>query len=119
MHRSRVVVAFAFASIGAFAFGVYSTVHGQQAAARPATVFENARLIVGDGSAPLERASFVVQGNRITALGRPGEIQVPASAVHVDLTGKTVMPAIVDTHSHLGYFDEVADKEDADHFTRA
>ena len=119
MHRSRVVVAFAVASVGAFAFGLHSTAHGQQPAARPATVFENARLIIGNGSAPIERGAFVIQGNRITALGRSGEIQIPSGAVRVDLTGKTVMPAIVDTHSHLGYFDEVADKEDADHFTRA
>ena len=119
MHRSRVVVAFAVASVGALASGLYSTAHGQQPATQPATVFENARLIVGDGSAPVERGTFVVQGNRIAALGRSGEVRTPAGAVHVDLTGKTVMPAIVDTHSHLGYFDEVADKEDADHFTRA
>jgi imidazolonepropionase-like amidohydrolase len=119
MHRSRLIVACALASVGALTFGIYSTVRAQQPAARPATVFENARVIVGNLTAPIERAAFVVQGNRITAVGRAGEIQIPAGAVHVDLTGKTVMPAIVDTHSHLGYFDEVTDIEDADHFTRA
>ena len=61
-----------------------------QTPAQRVTLFEGARLIVGDGSAPIERSAFIVQGNRITAVGRAGEIQVPAAAVRVDLAGKTV-----------------------------
>jgi imidazolonepropionase-like amidohydrolase len=66
-----------------------------------ATVFEGARLIVGDGSAPIDNAAFVVQGNRFAQVGRRDQLKVPAGATRVDLTGKTVMPAIVDTHTHL------------------
>jgi imidazolonepropionase-like amidohydrolase len=66
-----------------------------------ATVFEGARVIVGDASAPIEDAVLIVEGTQITAVGRRGEIDVPAGAQRVDLTGKTVMPAIVDTHTHL------------------
>ncbi|OFW35705.1 MAG: hypothetical protein A3J28_18325 [Acidobacteria bacterium RIFCSPLOWO2_12_FULL_60_22] len=65
------------------------------------TVFEGARLIVGDGSEPIADAAFIVQNNRFTAVGRKGQINVPAGAARVDLTGKTVMPAIIDTHKHL------------------
>jgi imidazolonepropionase-like amidohydrolase len=65
------------------------------------TIFEGARLIVGDGSAPIENAAFIVNGSRFTEVGRAGQLQVPAGAARVDLTGKTVMPAIVDTHTHL------------------
>jgi imidazolonepropionase-like amidohydrolase len=65
-----------------------------------ATVFEGARLIVGDGSAPIENAAFVVQNNRFTQVGRKGQVTGPAGAAHVDLTGKTVIPAIVDAHTH-------------------
>jgi imidazolonepropionase-like amidohydrolase len=64
-------------------------------------VFEGARLIAGDGSAPVENAAFIVDGGRITQVGTKGQIQVPAGAARVDLTGKTVMPAIIDTHTHL------------------
>ena len=73
------------------------------AAARGATVFEGARLITGDGSAPIENAVFVVENARFAAVGKKGELQIPAGATHVDLTGKTVMPAMVDLHSHLGF----------------
>ena len=67
------------------------------------TVFEGARLILGDGSQPIENSAFLVEGDRFTQVGRKGEIPVPAGAVTVDLTGKTVMPALVDAHSHIGY----------------
>jgi imidazolonepropionase-like amidohydrolase len=72
-----------------------------QAQAPAARLFEGARLITGDGSAPIENAAFVVQGNRITAVGRRGQVTAPAGAARVDLTGKTVMPTIIDTHTHL------------------
>jgi len=65
------------------------------------TVFEGARLIVGDGSEAIEDAAFIVEGDRFTAVGPTGQLDVPAGATHVDLTGKTVMPAIIDTHKHL------------------
>src|SRR6185436_7708977 len=72
-----------------------------QAPATGVTVFEGARVIVGDGRAPIENAAFVVSGNRITEVGRAGQVRVPAGATRVNLAGKTVMPAIVDTHNHL------------------
>ena len=67
------------------------------------TLFEGARLIVGDGMAPIESSAFLVENNRFTRVGRKGEIQAPAGAARVDLTGKTVIPALVDAHSHIGY----------------
>ena len=72
-----------------------------QAPTAGVTVFEGARLIVGDGSAPMENSAFVVNGTRFTQVGRGGQVQVPAGARRVDLRGKTVMPAIIDTHTHL------------------
>ena len=65
------------------------------------TVFEGARLIVGDGSAPIEDGAFIVDGTRFLQVGRTGQIQVPAGAARVDLRGKTVMPAVIDTHTHF------------------
>jgi imidazolonepropionase-like amidohydrolase len=65
-------------------------------------LFEGARLIVGDGSV-LESGAFVVDGGRFPAVDRRGLVKLPAGAVRVDLTGKTVMPTIIDGHGHLGY----------------
>src|SRR6185295_8638631 len=66
------------------------------------TVFEGARVIVGDGRPPIENASFVVDGARIVQVGGAADVRVPAGAARVNLAGKTVMPAIIDTHTHLG-----------------
>ncbi len=67
-----------------------------------ATVFQGARVIVGDGSDPIDDAALVVEGGRFVAVGAAGEISVPEGAATVDLGGMTVMPAIVDAHVHLG-----------------
>src|ERR1700693_5206151 len=67
------------------------------------TVFEGARLIAGNGSAPIENSAFIVTSNQFTQVGRGGALQVPAGATHVDLTGKTVMPTMVDLHGHIGF----------------
>ena len=64
------------------------------------TAFEGARLIVGDGTDPIDNATFLVRDGRITQVGRAGEVQVPEGATRVALAGKTVMPAIIDTHIH-------------------
>ena len=65
------------------------------------TVFEGARVIVGDARPPIENASFVVSGGRFTQVGRAADVKVPAGAMRVNLAGKTVMPTIIDTHNHL------------------
>jgi imidazolonepropionase-like amidohydrolase len=44
---------------------------------------------------------FIVDGARFVQVGRTGEVRVPNGAARVSLAGKTVMPAIVDTHTHL------------------
>jgi imidazolonepropionase-like amidohydrolase len=67
------------------------------------TVFEGARVITGDGGDPIENAAIVVTGDRITAVGRRGEVVAPPGAARVDLVGKTVMPALIDDHVHMGY----------------
>jgi imidazolonepropionase-like amidohydrolase/sugar lactone lactonase YvrE len=59
-------------------------------------------LIVGDTTAPIEGSAFLVQNGKIGRVGRKGEIELPAGATRVDLTGKTVMPALVSTHVHVG-----------------
>ncbi len=72
----------------------------EEAPASTATAFEGARLIVGDGQT-IENATFVVDDTRFVAVGAAGAVEVPDGAARVDLTGMTVMPAIVDAHTHL------------------
>ena len=63
------------------------------------TIFENGRVIVGDGKV-IENASVVVDGSRITQVGPAASVKAPAGATRVNLAGKTLMPALVDAHVH-------------------
>jgi len=59
----------------------------------------NARVLTMDaGRRVLERATIVVRGNRIEAVG--ADIAPPAGARVFDLNGKTVMPGMIDAHAH-------------------
>src|SRR5262245_57951539 len=77
-----------------------------QGARRGALFCEGARLIVGDGSAPIENSAFLVEGDSFTWVGKKGDRQPPANATRVDLTGKTVMPSLIDGHNHNGLINE-------------
>ena len=69
------------------------------AALAAVTAFEGARVIVGDGKV-IENGTVIVDGAKITQVGAANAVQVPAGAAHVNLAGKTLMPAIVNTHTH-------------------
>jgi len=88
----------------------------RSAAPGSATVFEGALLITGDEAPPIENSAFVVQDGKFTSVGRRGKVQAPEGAARVDLTGKTVMPGIIEAHAHLGYWKDL--KPSAEHFTR-
>ena len=65
-------------------------------------VFNNVRIIVGDG-AVIERGAILIRGGVILAVGPAASIDIPDSAISHDLSGKTIMPALVNTHAHLGW----------------
>ena len=81
-------------------------------------LFEGARLIAGDGRPAIENSAFLVEGSRITQVGTRSSLKRPAGATVVDLQGKTVMPALVDAHSHLGYTDVRTGDTSSTHYTR-
>ena len=63
------------------------------------TVIRAGTLIDGTGAAPVRNAVIVIQGDRITAVG--SNVQVPAGATVIDLSGATVLPGFIDAHVHL------------------
>ncbi len=67
-----------------------------------AVLFEGARLVIGDGSL-IQQGDLLVEGDRIVAVGPTGEVVVPSGTTRIDLTGKTIIPALIDAHAHLGY----------------
>ncbi|HEX9894915.1 MAG TPA: amidohydrolase family protein [Gemmatimonadales bacterium] len=64
-------------------------------------VLRGARAITMRGAEVIENADIVIRNNRIVAVGPSGQVSVPADARVIDVTGKTVLPGLVDTHGHL------------------
>jgi imidazolonepropionase-like amidohydrolase len=55
--------------------------------------------IVGD---PIENGTLIVQDGKVIVLGPRDDIVIPGDAQTLEATGKTIMPGLVDTHSHIG-----------------
>jgi imidazolonepropionase-like amidohydrolase/Tol biopolymer transport system component len=64
-------------------------------------VLRGGRIITMRGDEIIENGDVVVRNNRIVAVGPTGQVDVPADARIIDVTGRTVVPGYVDTHAHL------------------
>lgn len=95
-----------FVVLIAAAAALASAVHpaAQSGAARPpsgVTVIRAARLIDGKADRPIIDAAILVRGELIEAVGSRASIQVPAGAQVVDLGDQTLMPGLIDGHTHI------------------
>jgi len=81
-----------------------AAIFSQSRGAPQAVVYSGARLIAGDGSV-VEASAFLVENGRIASVGpkERADAFMSRGATRVDLTGKTVMPALVNVHVHIGY----------------
>jgi len=59
--------------------------------------------MAGDGAGAIDNATIVIEGDRITAVGPTGALTVPEGATTIDVTGKVIMPGLVDAHAHGPY----------------
>jgi len=64
---------------------------------------KGARIITMDGDKVIENGTIIINQNKIQAIGG-SEVSIPSNAKVYDLTGKTIMPGIVDAHAHVGGF---------------
>ncbi len=63
-----------------------------------------ATLIDGSGAAPVENAVVLIQNERVLDVGDARSVTPPTDAEHIDATGFTLMPGLIDTHDHLASF---------------
>jgi imidazolonepropionase-like amidohydrolase len=70
------------------------------AAAAQSLIVENGVLIDGRGGPAVSESVVVIEGDRIKAVGRKGQVQYPAQASVIDASGKFVLPGFVESHTH-------------------
>jgi imidazolonepropionase-like amidohydrolase len=71
------------------------------AASAQVTVLTNATIIDGTGRPPQPNMTVVIDGGRIIRL-LPGKVVTRQGAIRIDMTGKYLMPSIIDCHTHVG-----------------
>ncbi|GAB5561614.1 MAG: amidohydrolase family protein [Synoicihabitans sp.] len=66
------------------------------------TAFVGAKIIDGTGKAPIEHGILIIRDGRILAVGAAGELTAPEGTQLIDVTGKTIMPGLINGHGHIG-----------------
>ena len=66
--------------------------------------FTNARIITMEDNEVIENGTIIINENKIEYLGNTGDINIPSNTKVYDVSGKTIMPGIVDAHAHVGGF---------------
>lgn len=62
---------------------------------------KNARIITMNGDEVIENGTIIINENKIESIGKADETKIPADVKVIDCSGKTIMPGMVDVHSHL------------------
>jgi imidazolonepropionase-like amidohydrolase len=63
--------------------------------------FTNVRIVDGNGGAPAEQGTIVIEGQKIVAVGPASGISIPPNARRIDENSKTAIPGLADMHVHL------------------
>jgi len=72
-------------------------------------VLKGALLIDGTGRPAIEHSVLVIEGDHVVAVGNAGTVSIPSGADVRDVSGKTIMPALINLHGHLGLSSNGAD----------
>jgi imidazolonepropionase-like amidohydrolase len=69
---------------------------------QPATVFVGGRIIDGTGGPPIDNGALLVRDGRIEAVGPAESISIPDGAERIDVSGRTIIPGLINSHGHVG-----------------
>ena len=83
------------------AFAIAALLFAGPAQAASIKALMGGRLIDGYGGPPLENSVVLIEGDRIKAVGRVGEVRIPEGAEVISTEGMSVLPGLWDMHVHL------------------
>lgn len=93
--------------------GLFACQRPQRDAKHPVLLLKNVTLIDGNGGAPVAHTNLLIRGDSIAAIG---ENIAADGATVLDLSGKTIMPAMISAHMHIGTLKDTANK--GENYTR-
>jgi len=73
-------------------------------------VIKARRIVDGTGKAPIEHGVVLIEGDRIKAVGTQTQVSVPQGAEVIDCGSHTVLPGLVDAHSHASIIPGLGDQ---------
>jgi len=68
----------------------------------PSIAFVGATIIDGTGAGPLQEGVLLIHHGRVVAVGTKTDVKIPEDAVINDISGKTIIPGIINGHGHVG-----------------
>jgi imidazolonepropionase-like amidohydrolase/Tol biopolymer transport system component len=71
---------------------------------KSAIALTNARIITMKRDEVIEKGTIVIRSNRIESIGNSSDISIPSDVKTIDLSGKTIIPGLIDVHAHAGHF---------------
>jgi len=66
--------------------------------------FKGATIITMEGDEVIKNGTIIIKNNKIEAIGSSSKIKIPSNTKVYDVTGKTIMPGMIDVHAHIGGF---------------
>lgn len=84
----------------------------------PLTAFTGATLIDGTGLGPIDDAVLLLSNGLVISVGPRDAVTIPESATIIDVTGKTIMPGIINAHGHIGGTEGLIASYSAQHVIR-
>lgn len=87
---------------GFFALTIAVSTTLQAATHGAVLAFEGATIIDGNGGQPISNAILLIDKDKILAVGKKNEVKIPQHARIINVSGKTIIPAFITAHSHLG-----------------
>ena len=102
MTRTSIsLAAVAFTALAVLAMFAFQTSLAQAPSGAGVIALTGARSIDGTGRAPLQQGTVVITKGHIEAVGAPAAVTIPPGATRVDLSGKTIIPGLINAHAHL------------------
>jgi imidazolonepropionase-like amidohydrolase len=80
---------------------LFGTACGAAAEGGSAIVLHNGSVFTATGDEPIRNAAVVVQNGMISAVGPEGEIEFPRGATLIDVEERTILPGLIDAHTHI------------------